>query len=176
MKIEPNNKVDILLAALEERYTSLHKIRDRVQTIGIWALGLLLGAGGWVLQSEVTFTCQQRILAIFGVMAAFVVLRFFYFADQQKGFNSQQSAAARIENALGLFATDVFDESGESIYPKNWQNAGSQGGDGKFFDSTYGLLYVGVAFLVLTILFSGSSNRHSHFQHHEHLQWSVSLD
>jgi len=157
MQIDENKKADVLISALAERYESIHKIRERVQGVGIWTLGLLLGAGGWLLQSEIVLTGLQKILAIVGIIAAFVVLRFIYLEDLRKGFKGQQRAAVRLERALGLFAPGVFDNSDEPIYPKSWEKAGTEKSDGKFFDSTYALLYVGVAFLIITILFSGCS-------------------
>jgi hypothetical protein len=163
MEIESDKKVDILISALEERYSSVHRIRDRVQSIGIWAIGLLLGAGGWILQSGITYTSGQKFLVLLGVVAAFVVLRFVYLADLQKGFRTQQSVVVRLEKALGLFTPDVFDKTSEPIYPKKWEHAGSHEGSGKFFVATYTLLYVGVAFLILVILFSGAFVQQPHF-------------
>ena len=155
MQIDDNKKADVLLSALEERYGSIHKIRERVQSVGIWTLGLLLGAGGWLIQSEIVLTGLQKTLAILGITAAFVVLRFVYLGDLRKGFKGQQRAAVRLEKALGLFAPGAFNNSEEPIYPKSWEKSGTEEGDGKFFGSTYALLYVGVAFLIITILFSG---------------------
>ena len=147
MTIDSNKKADVLLVALQERYASLHKIRDRVQSTGIWALGLLLGAGGWLLQSGLILTCLQKILAIVGIGAGFIVLRFWYLADLGNGFAGQQKAMVRLEKALGFFAHGAFDTSDESIYPEKWQHVGDKGCEGRFFSTTYALLYVGVAFL-----------------------------
>ncbi len=36
---ESKSKIDILLKALDERYKSIHIIRERVQTVSIWILG-----------------------------------------------------------------------------------------------------------------------------------------
>lgn len=163
MEIPTEKKVDILLTALEERYASIHRIRDRVQSIGIWALGLLLGAGGWVLQNGSTLTCSQKTLSVLGVVSAFIVLRFVYLEDLRNGFRGQQRAMVRLEEVLGFFTPGVFDKSDGAVYPEKWKHSGSQDGDGKFFDTTYALLYVGVAFLILTILFSVSFPQYLHF-------------
>lgn len=162
MKINDDKKADVLLSALEERYSALRSIRERVQSIGIWALGLLLGASGWIIQSDTQFTCSQKILGILGVVIAFIAVRFFYLEDLQKGFRGQQRSAVRIETVLGLFTPNLFDESGEPIYPESWKRSGTEGGDGKFFDSTYILLYVGAAFLVVAILFSSTAFERKH--------------
>ena len=155
MKIDDNKKVDILLLALEERYSSIHKIRERVQNICVWGLGLLLGASGWLFQSEFFLTSLQKTIAIFSVIVAFVVLRFVFLENLQKGFKGQQHTAVQLEKILGFFTPKTFNDSEESIYPKNWESAGTEKGDGKFFNSTYALLYVGITFFIIAILLNG---------------------
>src|SRR5689334_5219671 len=95
--IDKEHKVPILLAALEERYKSLHVIRERVQSIGVWALGLMIGAGGWLLQNQVQMGFLQKCICIIGVAIAFIVLRFNYIANLNKGFKAQQQTAVRLE-------------------------------------------------------------------------------
>jgi len=148
-------KVQILLAALGERYTSLHNIRTRVESTGTWIIGLSLGAGGWLLQSSASITGLQKAVLIVGVIGAFIVFRFFYLADLRRGFCAQQRVAAKIETALGLFLPGHFGVE-DSIYPAKWKNAGTTKSDGKFFNSTYLLVYVATTFLIFSILVSGS--------------------
>jgi hypothetical protein len=155
MTIDDNKKVDVLLSALEERYSSIHKIRERVQSIGLWALGLLLGAGGWLMQSDIILSTLRKIIAIVIIIGAVSFIRFIYLEDLRKGFNSQQKIAVRLEKALCLYSKGIFDDSDESIYPAKWARAGTEKSDGKFFDSTYGLLYIGVAFILINILLNG---------------------
>src|ERR1700761_1300855 len=80
MKLERNDKITILLAALSERYTSIHAIRSRVENTGIWIIGLSLGAGGWLLQSAAVLSNGVRSLMVASVILAFSVLRFAYLA------------------------------------------------------------------------------------------------
>ncbi len=156
INISDKEKVDILVSALEERYRSIHIIRDRVQNICVWALGLLLGTGAWLLQAEIILSDEQKILIIVAVVVSFVVLRFNYLEDLKKGFANQQLSAARIEKTLGLFTPRFFDtNTEESIYPKSWEKAGEKGYEGKFFSSSFILLYVGLAFIIVAILFNG---------------------
>ena len=165
--MDENKKTDVLIAALEERYSSIHKIRDRVQSTGVWALGLLLGASGWLIQSEVYLTSTQKSLGILGVLAAFVALRFFYLEDLQKGFKAQQQTAAKLEKALGFFTPGFFDGSDKTLYPESWEHSGTDKGSGKFFDTTYMLLYIGFVFLILVIFLNGIC---VHAHHHEFYQ------
>jgi hypothetical protein len=52
---EQKQKTDILLKALDERYKSIHIIRERVQTVSIWILGFLISGASWIYQSEINF-------------------------------------------------------------------------------------------------------------------------
>jgi len=155
-KSELNNeqKTTILLSALEERYNSIHIIRDRVQNTCIWTLGLLLTAAGWLVQSTTVLTCKQKIIFSIFIVFVFTVVRCFYLKDLNKGFKSQQKIAARIEETLCLYETDVFGNSGSSVYPKEWKNSGDKDGQGNFFSTSYYLLYAGVFILLLAIWLS----------------------
>ncbi len=153
--IDKEQKVSILLAALDERYKSMHMIRERVQSTGVWALGLLVAAGGALLQSGVVLPSEQVLLYVIGTLIAFGILRFRYLEDLQKGFKSQQRVTVRLEQSLGLFTPGVFDDDSKSVYPEDWKRAGNGEGGGKFFETTYLLLYVGVAFLLASIVLSG---------------------
>jgi len=151
--INSENKVSILLSGLEERYKSIHIIRDRVQNIGIWFLGIMFGVGGWIIQSNINLCCLQKGLYLFGVITFFIMVRFVYLEDLQKGFKGQQKIAAKIEQSLGFFDPKYFNENESSLYPKEWLNSGKENCDGKFIGTTVTLLYTGVIFLIITILF-----------------------
>ncbi|HWO07253.1 MAG TPA: hypothetical protein VNM40_01560 [Candidatus Paceibacterota bacterium] len=146
------DKKDVLITALEERYEAMRTIRERVQSVGLWALGIMLAAAGWFVQSGTLIAPKQKLLYIIALGVAFWALRLKYLDDLEKGFSKQQRVAVRIEKALGLYAPGVFDEEEKSIYPQEWEKAGSEGGDGKFFAHTYLLLYIGITILVLAIL------------------------
>jgi nitrogen fixation-related uncharacterized protein len=147
-----SDKKEILVAALQERYEAMRVIRERVQSIGLWSLGIMLAAAGWLMQSETFIAPKQKLLYIIALGVAFWALRFKYLDDLEKGFSKQQRVAVRIEKALGLYTPGEFDEEEKPIYPQEWEKAGSEGGNGKFFASTYLLLYIGVAILALAIL------------------------
>lgn len=151
-KATHSDKKDILIAALEERYEAMRVIRERVQSIGLWALGLMLAATGWLVQSDVFISPKQKLFYIVALGVAFWALRFKYTDDLQRGFAAQQRVAVRLEKTLGLYTSGVFDDSEESIYPQKWEQAGNDNCDGKFFTSTYLLLYIGIVILALAIL------------------------
>lgn len=157
MKISEDKKIEVLLAALKERYEALHKIRDRVQASGIWILGILMGASGWLLQSDKSLTISEKLVFIVATLLAFLFFRFDFLADLRKGFTAQQRAAAAIETKLGLYEEALYGEDGSTVYPLTWKDAGTKEGDGKFFDTVYHLLWIGTLFLVISICLNGGS-------------------
>lgn len=150
-KITQEQKVQILLHALEERYKSIHTIRDRVQNVSLWVLGLFVTAGGWLLQSSNTFLVKEKVFFGLAILVSVIVLRAFYLNDLEKGFKAQQRIQAKIEEALGLCSPGIFTDA--SIYPKEWTASGTKKGKGNFFFHNYLLIYLGTAILLLCIFF-----------------------
>jgi hypothetical protein len=155
MEIDNSKKADILLAGLKERYESLHKIRERVQSIGIYSLGILFGLGGWLIQKSVELSPIEVLGYLFGVLLSFYVLRFKFLEDLDRGFKRQQQVATRFEKALGLYEKSFIDNLEEPLYPTEWLAAGTENGKGLFIRSIYHLLYVGVGFVLIAILING---------------------
>ncbi len=152
MMLGNQEKVSVLVSALEARYRALDAIRDRVQSVSIWALGLLLAATGWLVQKSVILADDQTAVSCIGVAAGWVVLRLVFLADLQKGFRVQQRVAAGLEDLLGLYSPRRFGSESEAAYPEAWRHAGAKGGRGRFFQSSHLMLDVGVMILVLAIL------------------------
>lgn len=152
MMLGNQEKVSILVSALEARYRALDAIRDRVQSVSIWALGLLLAATGWLVQKSAILAGDQTAVFCIGVTAGWIVLRLVFLADLQKGFRVHQKVAAGLEDLLGLYAPRRFGSESEAAYPEAWRQAGAKGGRGRFFQSSYLMLDVGVVMLLVAIL------------------------
>lgn len=152
MDINNEKKVDILISALEERYSSIHKIRERVQSTGVWFLGILLAISGFLIQSDIYFSCFEKIIILLGLGATMAAI-FYYLNDLEKGFRGQMSTATKLEKALGFYEKKFFSNSEETLYPESWSHAGTKKASGNFFKSTYILLGVGFLFLFVTIIF-----------------------
>jgi hypothetical protein len=155
MSISDEKRADILLAAVGERYESIRAIRARVESVGIWAIGLSLAAGGWLLQDSGHLSCAQKAVLLVAVLVALLLVRCSYLADLQRGFKAQQKAAVRIEDTFGLFTAGTFNDSKEPIFSEAWKRAGESDGEGKFFRSTFLLLYAATVFLCVSIVFTG---------------------
>jgi hypothetical protein len=153
MNITDDKKVDVLLSALEERYRSIHEIRNRLQNVSIWSLGIMLAASGWLFQSDVYLFKHEQIILL-AVLASLITILFkTYIKDLEKGFRNQQRVTADIESALGFFEDNILTE--KALYPSKWRNSGTDIGEGKYFNTTGILILSGGAVLALTILIKG---------------------
>jgi hypothetical protein len=146
------NREEILLEALSERYRSLAVIRDRVQAVALWVLGLLAAASGWIIVEHPLLSCERRVSFSLMVIVIFLLLRLIYFRDLQRGFVTQQRVAVRIETELGLYGPELNKSGqGESIYPESWQKAGNTDGGGRFFKTNSLLLLAGVILFLVVL-------------------------
>lgn len=148
--LDNKQKIDILLKALEERYKVIHIIRERIQAICLWSLGILLTAAGWLIQSNITLILEEKVLYSVFIFVTFLVVRFYYLGDLHKGFKNQQRIAARIETALQFYNIGTFDSAKTSIYPKEWENSGDNV-KGNFFKANVHLLDLGTLLLILAV-------------------------
>lgn len=162
MTIDNNEKIDILKISLEERYLSIHKIRDRVESVSLWTLAAFVSAGGWLIQSDIILSSTERILSVLGVVMVLVVIRFSYLSDLEIGFKRQLQVASEIEETLGLYTPGMFNDKASSIYPEGWKKSGTTSGNGNYFKSTNSLLYAGTIFLVAVILLKCSPQNFNH--------------
>lgn len=154
-----SDKKDILIAGLEERYESIRAIRDKVQSVGLWTLGLMIGASTWLLQHNVALSLSQKLFYMIILTIGVGVLRFKYLKDLQNGFRSQQVTSVRLEEALGFYTPRFFNKEEDTLYPKHWNDAGTNKSGGRFFQTTHTLLYTGAVILALTIITSGCLTR-----------------
>ena len=152
--LDDSQKVEILKVALEERYRSIHAIRERVQSMCIWSMGLLLAAMGWLIQGNFILNTEQKILYSLFILIIFSIIRFSYLRDLSRGFSGQQKAAAHIEKMLGLYQQDLYIQ-GETVYPIGWENAGNDTGKGNFFRTSFYLLYAGVVLVIVVMCLKG---------------------
>ncbi len=152
MSIE-EQKINILLHALKERYEAMHIIRKRVQDFCIWVLGILSSFAGIIFKVDINFNIGEKIIYSLAIFIIFIVVRFLYLADLNKGFKSQQKVAVKIEKIIGLLE-DNFIEGYDSVYPKKWENSGNKKCEGNYFKSSHYLLYLGFLFILLAIWFA----------------------
>ena len=144
-----DNKKEVLLIALQERYLSVHTIRERIQTVALWILGLLVAGAGWLFQADLHISLTERIFLSIGAFIIWMVLRS-YFKDLERGFNGQRKVLIKIEDALGFFKKGYFNDSKDPLYPISWK----KGTNGNFIRNNYDLIALGFFFLIASMLFS----------------------
>lgn len=139
------------MQALEERYKVLHTIRDRVQNLSIWVLGLFITSGGWLLQTDMTMRTTEKLFFSIAIILSIIFIRVFYLRDLEKGFKTQQQIQAKIETLLGLCTPGMYIQ--DSVYPQEWAHAGTKRGRGRFFLHNYLLIYLATVILLVCIWF-----------------------
>lgn len=93
---------EILLSQLQERYHSMHLMRERIQTLSLRILWILLWVSWWLTQNKLSFNCCEKTMAI---LIACVLFWIFieYFLDLKSGFDKQLKTAQKIESELWLY-------------------------------------------------------------------------
>lgn len=136
------NKIPVLISWLEERYKSIHIIRNRVHTTSIWLLWILLWVSWWIIKTNMIFSCNEKIYFIIITIVAWIFIILFYYKDLEAGFISQRKVAWKLEKELWFFDT------GNLIYPKSWETWAKW----KFFRNNYILIAFGFVSLIITLV------------------------
>ncbi len=71
MHLNEDQKLQVLLAELQERYNASHKIRERSTQFTLWISGMAIGLG-WLLISQTMFSLSQRIALTLLIAALFI--------------------------------------------------------------------------------------------------------
>lgn len=151
LNLTNDQKLEVLRQALDERYKSIHIIRERVQSISLWILGLFVTAGGWLLQSDKILAFREQLFFSGVILTSVIFLHIFYLGDLEKGFKTQQRIQAKIEDILGLCSPGAYSQ--DSIYPKEWSTAGTNNSKGNFFFHNYFLIYLATTILLACLWF-----------------------
>lgn len=109
--MEEEQKIQVVLAGLQERYNASHKIRERSVQFILWISGIAVGLG-WILISEQTFTFYQKI-ALTLLIAALFLGSLCFLWGLMKGANNNRDTLIRHERALKMYERGIYlpDES-----------------------------------------------------------------
>lgn len=119
MEISEKQKLDVLLAQLQERYNASHKMRDRSMQFALWILGFGLGMG-WLLINETKLSClQQVMITLFLVLLNITTLWFLYAI--RRGFENNRQIVIRLETILKLHEQNSYGIA-ESVLPPKYSN------------------------------------------------------
>lgn len=140
---------EILLHWLEERYSAIRIIRERVYNITIWSLWLLLWLSWAIIQIDKQFTPCNKIFFIIVASISWFLLYAFYLKDLEKWFRIQKDIARKIEEELWFFKERNFIFlKKDSIYPQNWKKSN----EWNFFRNSYIIIWFWYIVLLLSII------------------------
>lgn len=148
-RISDEKKVDLLSAQLQERYSALHKMRDRSMQFVLWVLGFGLGLA-WLSINEAVFTSAQKgAITVLLIILAVVTLMFV--RAIACGFTVNRDIAVRIESALGLYNANCYGTD-RAILPKQFSCQQTK------WTGHFCTLYILVSVVVLLLLLLAWTN------------------
>lgn len=114
-RLNNDQKVQVLLSQLQERYCASHKIRERSTQFALWISGIAIGLA-WLLISHSGMTLIQRI-ALTLLIAALSIGSLIFIRGLQKGFKNNRKAMIACERSLDMYAPGAYVTDG-SLLPK----------------------------------------------------------
>lgn len=119
MNIEENQKVEVLLNLLDERYNASHEMRRRSTQFTVWLLGFVLVANGWLIINGDRLSSADNILitTLVTILGGITVL---FIKGIQKGFRNNFEVLIKLENILGCYEVGVYKEN-VCIYPEEYK-------------------------------------------------------
>ena len=144
--VQPDQRIQILISGLEERYAASHHMRERSLRFSIWLSGMAFGLA-WLLVCGQTFTLAQKT-ALTTLIGAMAVGAFFFLWSLEKGFQNNRRVMVKFEKALGLHRPGFYLED-ELMLPQGYKDT-SRRWNGHFSTLCVWLAVVMVSLLVLT--------------------------
>jgi len=107
MEIKDEDKVNVVLSLLRERYNASHKMRERSERFTIWIVGLAFTVIWFLLLRGPTFTSSQK-LALAVLVAVIGGLAFWHQVAVNKGFYRNRSVIITMEEVLGAYKEGLY--------------------------------------------------------------------
>ena len=146
MHLSEDQKLQVLLADLQERYNSSHKIRERSIKFTLWISGMAIGLG-WLLISQKELVIPHRVALTLLVMALFAGTIYFL-VGLRRGFRKNREAMINCERALGMHDSGVY-LADKPLLPSEYSRINRKWSD--HFHTLYvWLILVAVSLLILT--------------------------
>jgi hypothetical protein len=146
MTFNDNQKIQVLLAQLQERYSASHNMRERSTQFTLWISGMAIGLA-WLLISHPGITLMQRIALTMLIVALFVG-SFVFIRGLQKGFKNNRNAMIACERSLEMYEPGTYLEEG-ALLPAAYAEKQKRWSD-HFNTLTIWLSIVTLALVILT--------------------------
>jgi hypothetical protein len=144
-EIDEGQKIQVMLAELQERYNASHQIRERSVRFTLWISGMGIGLG-WILVSQGIRFPQQ--LAITLLIFALFFGTAYFLAGLRRGFQKNREAIVRCERALRMHEPGVYIPD-QALLPKEYRQTKCRWSD-HFRTLTIWILLVAGSLLILT--------------------------
>ena len=146
MDLNKDQKLQVLLTSLQERYNASHKIRERSIRFTLWISGMAIGLG-WLLISQKTFVLSQRIALTLLILALFAGTLYFLMG-LKRGFRKNREAMINCERSMGMHDSGIYLAEG-ALLPTEYSRTDRRWSD--HFHTLYvWLILVGMSLLILT--------------------------
>src|SRR3989339_373093 len=119
MQLSNEQKIDVLLALLKERYESSHKMRERSYSFAIWILGYGIAISWVLLNNSNLKKFEQIIFTLFIIIIGYLTYKFIWAID--KGSENNRNVMIKLEDAIGCYNKGKLIEN-ESIYPEKYRD------------------------------------------------------
>ena len=145
MELPEDKKFDVLMAQLQERYTALHKMRDRSMQFVLWILGFAFGMA-WLLIREDSLSPVQKGIVVF-LIIVISLISFVFVHGIARGFRNNRDILVRLESTIGLYEPGFYGPK-DSVLPKSFSEKKARCTD--HFNTLY--LLMAAVFLLLLLL------------------------
>ena len=145
VQLKDDQKIQVMLIQLQERYSAAHKMRERSTKFTIGLSGMAIGLA-WLLISHQTLAFSQRI-ALTLLIATLWTGAGVFLLGLRRGFQSNRKAMIKSERALGMYETGIYLQD-DSLLPKEYIGTNSKWND-HFSTLCVWLCFVAISLLIL---------------------------
>lgn len=146
INLNEDQKLQVLITELQERYNASHKIRERSIQFTLWISGMAIGLG-WLLISQKTLVLTQKI-ALSLLIAALFAGTLYFIMGLRRGFQKNREAMIKCEHALRMHDSDVY-LADTPLLPDEYSSTNRKWSN-HFYTICVWLLVVAIPLLILT--------------------------
>lgn len=119
VQLNGDQKIQVLLAQMNERCQAWHHMRDRSMQFTIWILGLEIAASWKLLQGTGDGPAYKIVVTALAVILGIAAFHFLKSIDA--GARSNRKTLVKIETALGLHSIGSF-SANASLLPSHYKD------------------------------------------------------
>ena len=146
INLDEDQKLQVLLIGLQERYHASHQIRGRSIQFALWISGMAIGLS-WLLIYQTSLELFQKI-ALTLLIGTLFSGTIYFMAGLRRGFSNNRKAMVRCERALLMHDSGVY-LADEPLLPKEYSKTEKKWSD--HFRTIYvWLIIVALSLIILT--------------------------